>query len=142
MAANGDATITFDTNEFTYPDHDGITTHVVTNGQTIVMELIAAATGSLYKMLDGKTITCTDGSNLTFEADKTFTEFLAKTDGANTHRAGSIRIRENDGYMSDWEVSDIVINDVDEPTEITSALFTAKDGSNRQFTWTTITVAQ
>jgi hypothetical protein len=36
----------------------------------------------------------------------------------------------------------MTVDDVDEPTAITSATFRAKDNPMRNFTWTTITVAQ
>ena len=140
MKANGDATMTIDTNEWTYPDADGMGSHVVTNGQTLVWDLTAASTGSNYRLLDGKTITCTDGTNLTIEADPQFTWFHAVTNATKSLRGGAIRVHEDDGTISDWEL-DVTINDVDEPTAIT-ALATAKDGSNRTFTWTTITMAQ
>ena len=142
MAAHGDATVTIDTNEWTYPDKDGITTHVVTNGQTFVLDLTSAATGENYRMLDGKTITCTDGTNLTLEADPAFTWFKAAADATSQYRAGAMRIWENDGDYTDWEISELTIDNVDEPTEITTATFRAKDNPMRNFTWSAITVAQ
>jgi len=141
MAANGDATMTIDTNEMTYPDKDGMTTHVVTNGQTVVFDLTAAGTGTNYRMLDGKTITCTDGTNLTFEADPAFTWFHVTTDATAQYQVGALRIREDDGTVTDWNLHDCTIDDVDEPTAL-SWTATAKDNPMRTFTLTTITVAQ
>ncbi len=140
MAANGNATLTIDTGEWTYPDKDGMSTHVVTNGQTLVFDLTAAGTGTNYRMLDGKTITCTDGTNLTVDADPAFTWFHGVTDATKNLRGGALRVHENDGTITDWEL-DITVDNVDEPTAIT-AKATAKDGRNRTFTWTTITAAQ
>jgi hypothetical protein len=143
MAANDNATVTFDTNEFVYTDKGGMTTHTVTNGQTIVLDLTAAGTGTNYRMMDGKTITCTDGTNLTFEADPAFTWFHVPTDATSAINAGSIRIYEDDGTPTDWNVSEITIDDVDEPTEITTCTLEAKnEAGQRTITLSAITVAQ
>lgn len=136
MAANDDATLTIGAAEWTYPDRDGMTTHVVTTNQTLVFDLTAAATGTNYRLLDGKSITCTDGTNLTIEADPQFTYFEAAA--VTGHRSGAMRVRENDGTITDWEVSDIVlIAAVDEPTGITSCTLTAKDNPMRTCTLNT-----
>ena len=141
MAAHGNATVTFGAGEFIYPSKDQATLHTVTTGQTIVLDLTAAAVGENYRMLDGKTVTCTDGTKLTFEADPTFTWFTAAADGTAEYRAGSIRIREDDGNFTDWEISSLLIDDVDEPTALTATLID-KDNGMRTMTWTTLVVAQ
>ena len=146
MAANGDATITFDTNEWKYPMKDGMTTKTITNAQELVFDLTAGATSgsSNYRLLDGKRLTTTDGgvvSGITIEADPTFTWFHVETDATAQQQAGAMRVWEDEITFTDWDMSEVTINDVDEPTSI-SATFTAKDASNRSFTWTTITVAQ
>lgn len=146
MAANGDATMTIDTNEWKYPMKDGMTVKTVTNAQTLVFELTAGATAgsSSYKMKDGKTITTTDGGvvdNLTIEADPAFTWFHVEADATEEENAGAMRIWETSDSYTDWNVSSCTIDNVDEPTAFT-ATFTPKDGSNRSFTLTTVTVAQ
>jgi len=139
MAAHDDATMTIDTNEMQYPDKDGMTTHIVTNGQTVVFDLAA---GEHYKMKVGKTITCTDGTTLTFDGDPAFTSFTVTTDATPELEAGSIRIWEDwNKTYTDWNLTSVTIDNVDEPTAF-SATLTAKDGTNRSFTLTTITVAQ
>ena len=142
MAANGDATVTIDTGEMVYVDKDMMTTHTVTNGQTLVFDLTAAGTGTNYRMLDGKTITCTDGTNLTFEADPAFTWFHVTTDATSAIGAGSIRIWEDDGGWTDWEVSEVTIDDVDEPTAITTMTLRDKLNTMRTVSLAAITVAQ
>ena len=152
MAANDNATVTIDTGEWVYPLRDGISVVTVNNAQTFVFDLTAGASGSNYRMVGGDTIIGSSNSgtghgssidqSLTISKDPQFTFFNVASDATNQHRAGAMRVREIDGYETDWEVSDIVIDDVDEPTVITSALFTAKDGSDRTFTWTTVTVEQ
>lgn len=141
MAAHGDATVTIDTNEWTYPFADGMTTGIVTNGQTFVLDLTAASTGENYKMLDGKTITCTNGSVLTLEADPAFTWFAVAADATAQEKVGAMRIWEDRQGYTDWELSKCTIDNVDEPTALTVTA-TAKDGSMRSFTLSAVTVAQ
>ena len=143
MAAHGDATVTFDTNEFSYPDKNGMTNHIVTNGQTIVLDLSLGWKGELYIMKAGKTITCTDGETLTFDGDPAFTKFTAATDATACPEAGSIRIWENwNRTYTDWNVTSVTIDNIDEPTAITAMTLTAKDGTMRTISLATITVAQ
>jgi len=143
MAAHDDATVTFDTNEFNYPDKNGMTTHVVTNGQTIVLDLAAGWDGEIYKMKAGKTITCTDGTTLTFDGDEAFTRFSVATDATAKLEAGTIRIWEDwNKCYTDWNITSITINDIDEPTAITAATLTAMDGTRRTITLSGITVVQ
>ena len=142
MAAHGDATVTFDSNEFTYPDKNGMTNHVVTDGQTIVLDLAAGMNSEVYTMAAGKTITCTDGTTLTFDGDPAFTKFTATSDTAAQLEAGAIRIWEDwNKTFTDWNVTSVTIDNLDEPTALTMSL-TAKDGTMRTITLTTITVAQ
>ena len=147
MGANDDATVTIDTGEWVYTDRDGITQHTVTDAQTFIFELLAAATESNYRMTNSATVdttvTCTDGTKLTISKDPAFTFFNPIDDGAPVdYRTGAIRIRESSGYESDFDISTIQIDNVTEPTVVTSATFTAKDNPMRTFTWTTVTVAQ
>ena len=143
MAAHDDTTVTFDTNEFTYPDKNGMTNHVVTNGQTIVLDLAEGGAGELYTMAAGKTITCTDGTTLTFDGDPAFTKFTAATNATAQLEAGAIRIWEDwNKTYTDWNVTSVTINDIDEPTELTAMTLKAKDGTLRTITLATITVAQ
>ena len=152
MALHGDATVTFDTvsistdYEWKYPAKDGMTTYVVSDAETIVFDLTAAATGTNYRMVGGDSVSCAQksastvhGSNstatLTIEKDPAFTWFHVPTDDTAAISAGAMRIKEPDGNVTDWEISSIVIDNVDQPTAIKSATFSAKDGSMRQFFW-------
>ena len=142
MAAHGDATVTFDTNEFSYPDKNGMTNHVVTNGQTIVLDLASGGAGETYQMKAGKTITCTDGTNLTFDGDPAFTWFTLAADDTYALNCGAIRIWEdwNKGF-TDWHIRQAKMDDIDEPI-LLNAVLDAKDGTKRVITLTNITVAQ
>lgn len=140
MAAHGDATVTIDTSELTYPNKDG-STCIVTDGQTIVLDLTAGSGVETYQMKNGKTVTCTNGQTLTFDGDPVFTFFSVATDGTAQYRSGAIRIREWNGSITDWDLGSVTIDNVDEPTAL-SISATAKDGSNRVMTLTTVTVSQ
>jgi hypothetical protein len=139
MAAHDDATVTIDTNEMVYPDKNGMTYHTVTNGQTFILDLAA---GEDYKMLVGKTITCTDGTTLTIDGDPAFTSFTVTADATEEKEVGAIRIWEDwNKTFTDWNISAATIDNVDEPTALSMTL-NAKDGTKRTFSLTTVTVAQ
>jgi len=143
MAANDAATVTIDTNEWVYPDRDGIETHTVTNAQTFGFTLTAGGVVSIYTGTPGATsLNCDDGTKLVISNDPQFTRIDPVADTNSGYRRGAMRVREGSGFETDWDISEITIDNIDQPTEITSATFTAKDNPMRTFTWTTVTVAQ
>ena len=140
MAANDDATVTIDTNEMTYTDRHE-TTHVVDNGQTFVMALAAVGSTTRYDVKQD-TLTFTDGSRVEISIDDKFSSFVVDADATAKPDAGSIWFREDDGYQAEWKLRTITIDNIDEPTEISTATFERVDNPQITMVWTTITVAQ
>jgi hypothetical protein len=65
------------------------------------------------------------------------------TDATAKLEAATIRIWEDwNKCYTDWNITSITINDIDEPTAITAATLTAMDGTRRTITLSGITVVQ
>jgi len=140
MAAFDDATVTIDTGEMTYTDrHEQ--KHVVNNAETFVFELVAASTGARYT-IKSDSLALATGERLELELDKVFSSFQVPTDATAALNAGSLWIRETDGYRAEWKIRSITINNVDEPTVITAAKFERVDNPVITMTLTNITVTQ
>lgn len=142
MAAHDNATVTIDTDEMVYTDKGGLK-HTVTNAQTFGLLLSAATTGEDYKINPANTsLSCTDGTTLEVMAYAPFSNFNVAADATQKLNAGSIWFREGDGSEVEWNIRSITIDDVDEPTVITEAVFERADQPVVTMTYTTVTVAQ
>jgi len=118
--------------------------HVVTNGQTFVLSLAAGGAGEKYTVLTDS-LTCTDGTLLEIERDPTFTQFTAATDAtALTYPAvGTITFIEPVTHSrAIWDIRTVTIDNIDEPTAITSMVLERRDNPLITFTLTSVTVAQ
>lgn len=142
MAAHDDATMTIDTNEWTYIDLFG-NPHVVNNGETVVWDLSA---GENYVVKTDNGIVCTDGYTFNFEKNPTFTKMLVTADAtaALYPKAGTWTIVEDtrSGRKRHiWNIVSVTIDNVDQPTSLTITLESRRNKTLRM-TLTSITMAQ
>ena len=143
MAAHDPATVTIDTGEWVYIDNSG-NPHTVTNGQTFVMALAAGGAGEKYTVTTGE-LTCTDGTRIIIERDPTYTQFTAAADATARlwPNVGTFTCYDpDDNTKAIWDVRTVTINNIDQPTAITTMVFERRDNPLYTFTWSGVTVAQ
>ena len=143
-------TITFDENEFKYPDIGGII-HIVTAAQTITFELTdGGASDVTYAINNSQEVTTTDGLLINFRpshvtAEANTTRLIGGTQ-ADANDAivvysigGELDIEDpTSGVVQHWKPSIWVVNNVDAPTFITAKF---EDQYSNSFTWTNVTIA-
>jgi hypothetical protein len=144
MAAHGDATVTVGASDITYTDrHEQ--THVVNTNQTFVFELEAdqrtGTTGEVYKVKTD-TLTCVDGYKLEISTEGGKSQFTILDDATAEINTGSLWFIEDDGYQAEWHIRTIEIDDIDQPTELTSAVLERVDNPSVAMTFGTMTMAQ
>ena len=145
-------TFTIDTDEWLYPDVNGIT-HAVNNAQTFTIELTdGGASNVTYQNNQNQSVTTTDGLRI---------QILSRCDqasgaGGNTRRIWGPTADAEDGVTlyskrgefstrcpctgvrQDWVAKTINVNNVDAPTTITASF---EDTFGNSFTWTSVTLS-
>lgn len=141
-------TITVDSNEWVYPDSNGIE-HTVTNAQTFTFELTdTSATLVTYAIDDNQSVTTEDGFKVEFQPlvdgrsnRKLFIGPLADTmDGVATYNVGGELVCKcpTSGVVQYFRPEVVTIDDIDAPTSITA---TFKDQFGNTFSWTSVTIS-
>ena len=139
MGAHDDATMTIDTSEMLYTDQNGVTSYV-NNAETIVWDLIAAASSAeVYEPKSVPILDLADGRKLRVDMDRSHLQ--VNTDATARLNAGSLWVEEDNGYRAEWKCRTVTIDDIDEPTEFT-ATFERVDNPMVTMTLTTVTMSQ
>lgn len=141
-------TVTIDTNEWAYPDMNGVT-HTVTNAQTFTFELTDTSTTDVkYAINDLQKLTTTDGFTIELRplvdgrsnTKKFFGPFADTQDATTLYNVPGelVCACPTTGTVQIFKPSTFLVDDVDTPTAITAKF---EDQFGNSFNWTTITVA-
>ena len=133
--ADGTATITIDTNEWVYPDENGVE-HTVTNGQTFDLASVDGGDSAVLTPSIDQTVTTTDGYVLTFRTSESLklAGNAAVTDDNYTLGGLVIHCSATDQDTT-WKCTGFDADDADALASITAASFEAEDNPMRTFTW-------
>lgn len=141
-------TVTIDTNEWIYPDSNGVQ-HTVTNAETFTFEMTdGGASAVKYAIDDGQSVATDDGYTIYFRPfiddgnnTKLFIGMLADAnDNTTTYNTPGEIVTScpTTGRLQIWKLAQFKVDDVDAPTAISGRF---EDQFGNYFTWTNVTVA-